>query len=111
VSLATQSTDPDILLSFYKSVRPFGLWKPIAERAELSSEDLSSKSESLHQTILNIVLAMVAITGMYLFPMYLVGHWYTNSMIWFGLTIAAVLVLKYTWYRNLPEQRSEAGSA
>ncbi len=102
-SLATQSTDPDILTSFYKSVRPFGLWRPIAIKVELSAEESSSKSESLQRTILNIVLAMVAITSMYLFPMYLVGHWYLYSGICLLLAVASVIALKYTWYKFLPE--------
>jgi hypothetical protein len=45
---------------------------------------------------------MLAITGLYLFPMYLVGHWYLYSAIWLGLAIAAVFALKYTWYQFLP---------
>jgi hypothetical protein len=45
---------------------------------------------------------MLAITGLYLFPMYLVGHWYLYSAFWFALAIAAVVALKYTWYRFLP---------
>jgi hypothetical protein len=101
-SLATQPTNSDILVSFYKSVRPFGLWKPIARKAELSIEELSSRSESLLRTILNVALAMLAITGLYLFPMYLVGHWYVDSMIWLVLAVAAILALKYTWYQFLP---------
>jgi Na+/proline symporter len=103
VSLATQSTDRDILLGFYKSVRPFGLWKPISEMAELSNEDLSSKTESMKRTILNVLLSMLAITGLYLFPMYLVGHWYFYSAIWLVLAVAAIIILKYTWYNYLPE--------
>ncbi|MCH7558239.1 MAG: hypothetical protein IIB56_12400 [Planctomycetes bacterium] len=106
VSLATQPTDCDILVSFYKTVRPFGLWKPIVEKAELSVEELSSSSESVLRTILNVVLAMLAITGLYLFPMYLVGHWYVNSIIWLVLAIAAILALRYTWYKFLPAERS-----
>jgi len=102
VSFATKPTDNEILAAFYKSVRPFGLWKPIAAKAGVSKKDLSSKSESMSLTILNVLLAMLAITGLYLFPMYLVGRWYLNSVIWLGLAIAAILALKYTWYRFLP---------
>jgi len=108
VSLATRPTEQDILLSFYKSVRPFGLWKPIAIKAELSAEELSSKSENLPQTILNVVLAMCAITGMYLFPMYLVGHWYLYSVICLLLAVTAITTLRYTWYQYLPEDDSSA---
>jgi hypothetical protein len=126
VSLATQPVDRDILVRFYRSVRPFGLWKPVREEAQLSqrtlgttAEELSSakghpsreKSENVLLTILNVVLAMLAITGLYLFPMYLVGHWYAASMFWLGLAIAAVVALRYTWYKHLPEPGPEAGPA
>ena len=103
VSLATRATDEATLVSFYKSVRPFGLWKPIAAKAVVSAQELSSESESMSRTIVNVLLAMLAITGLYLFPMYLVGHWYLYSVIWLGLAIAAIFSLKYTWYRFLPQ--------
>ena len=111
VSLVTQPADQDVLICFYRSVRPFGLWRPIREKARLSAEELAVKSESISLTIFNIILAMLAITGLYLFPMYLVGHWYLNSMIWLGLAIAAVVALRYTWYRNLPVSGQEAESS
>jgi Na+/proline symporter len=107
VSLATQATDEAILVGFYKSVRPFGLWKPIAAKVGLSAKELSPSSESMSRTIVNVLLAMLAITGMYLFPMYLVGHWYLYSVIWLGLAIVAVFALKYTWYRFLPPAGQE----
>ena len=102
VSRATRATDDEILVCFYKSVRPFGLWKPIAMKADLSEKELSAGSESMSRTIINVLLAMIAITGLYLFPMYLVGHWYLNSAIWLILAIAALFALKYTWYQFLP---------
>ena len=108
VSLATQAVDRDVLICFYKSIRPFGLWKPIREQAKLS-EQASPNSENVQMTILNVVLAMLAITGLYLFPMYLVGHWYLTSMIWLVLSLAAIVALRYTWYRNLPGPGQETG--
>ena len=110
VSLATQAVDRDVLICFYKSIRPFGLWKPIREQVQLS-EPVPSNSENIWITIFNIVLAMLAITGLYLFPMYLVGHWYLTSMIWLVLSLAAIVVLRYTWYNNLPEPAGDAGPA
>ena len=111
VSLVTQPADQDVLICFYRSVRPFGLWKPIREQSRLSPEELAVKSESVSRTILNVVLAMFAISGLYLFPMYLVGHRYLNSMIWLGLALVAMVVLRYTWYNNLPDPGPEAGPA
>jgi SSS family solute:Na+ symporter len=108
VSLVTQPAGRNVLIHFYISVRPFGLWKPIREQVQLS-EPVPSNSENVWIAILNIVLAMFAITGLYLFPMYLVGHWYFNSLIWLGLSLVAMVVLRYTWYNNLPKPAEEAG--
>jgi hypothetical protein len=102
VSLATKPTDGDVLVRFYKSVRPFGLWKPVAVKAGLSKQESSSASESVSLTILNVVLGMLAIAGVYLFPMYLVGHWYVNAAVWFALAVVAMVALRYTWYPFLP---------
>ena len=111
VSLTTQPVSRDVLTRFYRSVRPFGLWKTVRKEAKLSQEQLSKKSESISLTILNVTLGMGAISGLYLFPMYLVGHWYVRSVMWLGLAIAAGAILKYTWYKNLPEQGEKLSPA
>jgi Na+/proline symporter len=107
VSIATKPTDSEILAAFYKTVRPFGLWKPIAAKVGLPKQELTSKSESLSRAIVNVLLAMLAITGLYLFPMYLVGRWYLYSATWLGLAIVAIFILKYTWYRFLPQPNKD----
>ena len=106
VSLVTRPVDREVAISFYCNVRPFGLWKPIRRESGLSPEELSAKTESVLLAGVNVVLAMVAISGLYLFPMYLVGHWYFKSIAWLGLAIAAAAALKYTWYENLPKSGS-----
>jgi len=105
-SLATRPVDHGTSISFYRLVRPFGFWGPIRSQAALSAKELASKSENVPLTILNVILGMVAICGLYLFPMYLVGHWYAKSIVWLGVAIAAIAVLAFTWYPNLPASRS-----
>jgi SSS family solute:Na+ symporter len=67
-ALATQPVKKEILVSFYRSVRPFGMWKPIREKAGLSYQELSKKSENASMTIINVVLGMIAIAGPISFP-------------------------------------------
>jgi len=101
-SLATRPTEPEVLARFFRSVRPFGLWKPIREKSGLSKEGRTRPSEKPSLAILNVVLGMTAIFAFYLAPMYLVGHWTGRALLWLGIGTAAVLVLWRTWYRNLP---------
>ncbi|MHB9031020.1 MAG: sodium:solute symporter family transporter [Candidatus Latescibacterota bacterium] len=102
VSLATPPVDRSILVSFYRIVRPFGFWRPVRAASGLSPSELNTKSERLSVTLLNVLLGMVAITGFYLFPMYLVGHWHTFAWICLGTALAATVALAFTWYPNLP---------
>jgi SSS family solute:Na+ symporter len=102
-SLATRPVAGEILIGFYESVRPFGLWGPVREHICAPPEERQARSESPGLGVLNVLVGMVAITGMYLFPMYLVGHWYARSFLWLALASAAIVTLRFTWYNNLPD--------
>jgi Na+/proline symporter len=102
-SLLTSPVETGVLVSFYRSVRPFGLWKPIRKASRLSVEEKSSKSEDVWLAAMNVFLGMTAIVSFYLFPMYLVGHWYRISFLFLGIGLVAVFALRFTWYRNLPQ--------
>ena len=102
VTLATAPVSGSVLVRFYRTVRPFGAWGPVKQEAHLSDQELAAPSERPSFSILNCALAMVAITALYLFPMYLVGHWHGHAAVCLGAALAAIAVLAVTWYRNLP---------
>jgi len=102
-ALLTKPTDQTILVKFYESVRPFGAWGHIRQRANPPEAKSDGASESLWLAAVNVVLGGIAILSMYLFPMYLVGHWHGYAAVCFALAAAAVVTLYFTWYRMLPE--------
>jgi hypothetical protein len=102
----TRPTDESILVGFFRSVRPFGLWGPIRSRCGLSSEELNDPAESPSLAVANLVLSSVVILGVYLAPMYLVGHWHTQALCCLGGALAAAVALYFTWYRNLPPEEA-----
>jgi len=104
-SLLTSPVRKEVLVSFYRSVRPFGAWGPIKQFSSLLEEEKASKAENLGLTALNVLLGMVAIGAFYLFPMYFVGKWYPSALLCLGIGLMAVLLLRFTWYRNLPPPR------
>jgi len=101
-SLLTPPVGQDTLISFYRNVRPFGLWGPIREKAPLSPAEKGQASEKASPAVLNTLLGIIAITGYYLFPMFLVGHWPAQALFCLGAALLATAVLSITWYRNLP---------
>ncbi|MFC1574249.1 hypothetical protein ACFL30_03615 [Candidatus Latescibacterota bacterium] len=104
-SYASKPIDNTILVQFYEQVRPFGLWGPIKAESSLSPDELGRKSERLSLSVLNTVIGIIAITGYYLFPMYLVGHWHAYALLCLGTALAATGCLALTWYRTLPAEK------
>jgi len=91
-----------ILISFYRTVRPFGLWAPVRDRAQLHLNGREKASESAFRSLGNTLLGMIAVTGYYLFPMYLVGHWHGIAVLCLVVALAATAALAKTWYPYLP---------
>jgi len=102
VALLTRPVSRDVLTSFYRTVRPFGAWGAVRARANLTVDEAAAPSESIPFAVLNTGLGIVAISGMYLFPMYLVGHWHVTALLCFGAAALAAVTLYVTWYRRLP---------
>jgi solute:Na+ symporter, SSS family len=69
-SMVTRLVAREVLVDFHCSVRPFGLWGPIRAEANLSPQEQQTRSARAPLAILNVVLGMIAIGGLYLFPMY-----------------------------------------
>jgi len=111
VTLWTAPTDAALLQDFFRTVKPFGFWKPVragqdggdADPASASrSRSLLGSSESAARAVLNTILGIIGLTSLYLCPMYLVGHWHTEALLLGGCFLAAAVILAFTWYRHLP---------
>ncbi|NUQ63870.1 MAG: hypothetical protein HUU20_15440 [Pirellulales bacterium] len=106
----TRPTDPEVLVTFYRTVRPFGAWGPVRAQSGFSTDQLNAPSESPTLALLNVLLGGTAVLGAYLAPMYLVGHWHVRAIAWSGVTALSAVVLYFTWYRTLPETERETRS-
>jgi len=100
----TAPVDEATLVSFYAHVRPFGLWGPVRHASGFRAEAQPLRSERPGLAAVNVCLGMVAITGLYLAPMYLVGHWHAYAAICLAAALAAIGALAFTWYPNLPAE-------
>ncbi len=107
-TFATRPTQGDVLDAFFTSVRPFGFWGPVRRRAGPAA---TAAGEGAGLAAVNVVLGCAAIAGIYLFPMYLVGHWHAWAVVCLAVAVAAGVALVFTWYRRLPPPETEPGGA
>lgn len=101
VSLLTSPTDADTLTTFYRKVQPAGLWSPV-RNAVLEQDPGFKKQLSFAVEFFNTIVAMIAITALYVSMLYLVLNRLSVAFGLIGVTLASAVILYFTWYKTLP---------
>ena len=100
VCLLTAPESDAVLMSFYRTVRPWGFWGPVYEKCRAQNSNFQ-KNRDFPRDMLNIVVGLVWQTSLVTLPIYLViQHWYE---MWLSLAVCVVTsaILKFTWYDHL----------
>jgi hypothetical protein len=105
--LGTYLTPPEedeVLMDFYRKVRPWGFWGPI--RAKVMAQDPAFQpNPDFLRDMFNIVVGMVWQVALVALPIYIVLR--TNiPAIWYCLAAIAVtsVILKFNWYDRLEKR-------
>jgi Na+/proline symporter len=106
VSLLTEPTPIEALKVFYRKVQPAGAWRP-AKEAVLADDPEFKKQSPFSRDALNTVIAMTGIAALYVSMLYLVLHRLNIGFTLLGITSASVVILYFTWYKNLPPPSTE----
>jgi SSS family solute:Na+ symporter len=101
-SYATPPTDKATLMSFYRNVRPWGLWRPVHEMV-LKEDPGFTGNDNFQRNLLNIVLGIIAQLCLTLLPMYIVLWLKAPLLLTVALLAIIILVLKKTWWDRLNE--------
>lgn len=94
--------DDEILIKFYKQVRPWGFWKPIHNK--VVAQDPSFKSDANFKLdMFNVVIGTIWQTSLIVIPIYIVLR---EKLPFFeAVVVLAItsLILKKTWWNKLTE--------
>ncbi len=99
---AAPPTNTATLLNFYKTVRPWGFWKPIHEMA-MAEDPGFERNKNLPINILNVALGMGGQILLMLLPMYLILSKWTGLGIVLALLVVVFVVMKRTWWNRLTD--------
>ena len=93
-------TDAAVLKDFYKTVKPWGFWKPVHEM--VVAEDPSFQpNKRFKLDMFNVVLGMIAQSCLTILPMYVVLWLKLPLLITVMILITVIMILKRTWWDKL----------
>jgi Na+/proline symporter len=99
-SYAAPPTEEAVLMSFYRTVRPWGFWKPVHEK--LVREDPSFQGNGNFRTdVFNIALGMIGQLCLTILPMYIVLWLKGPLLVTVALLMIICVTLKKTWWDRL----------
>lgn len=99
-TLLTPPESDEVLMSFYKQVRPWGFWGPIHEKVVLEDPDFQ-ENKDFKRDAFNIVIGMIWQISLVVLPIYLVIREMESMLIALGVMIVTSLILKKNWYNKL----------
>ncbi|WP_298442129.1 sodium:solute symporter family protein [uncultured Ferrimonas sp.] len=100
VSLNTAAVDNQTLQQFYRTVRPWGFWQPIAQQVESSSPNFPH-NRNFGSDMSNVALGVLAQTCLVALPIFTVLQDFQRAGIALVLLLVSAVLLKRNWYDRL----------
>jgi SSS family solute:Na+ symporter len=101
-SYAAPATDVEVLKSFYKNVRPWGMWNPIRDMV-IAEDAAFTPNKNFKINMFNVVLGVIAQLCLTILPMYLVLHQKIPLAVAAIILFVIIVILKKTWWNRLNE--------
>lgn len=97
---AAPATNETVLISFYKTVKPWGFWKPIHEKI-LETNPSFVGNNNFKLDMFNVVIGIIGQLCFTLLPMYFILNMQQPLWITIAAIVIIVLILKRTWWDKL----------
>jgi SSS family solute:Na+ symporter len=102
-TLATAPEKDEVLMDFYKNVRPWGLWRPIYEKVKAADPNFE-RNKDFSRDMVNVIVGIIWQMTFVLIPIYLLIKQFTGM--WISIAVLAVtsIFLKFNWYNKLEKE-------
>ena len=102
-TLLTAPESDEILIDFYRRVRPWGFWGPILKKV-LAEDPGFKKNKDFLRDMFNIAVGIVWQISLVALPLYIVIREFDRVAMALGVVLVTSLILKLTWYDHLEER-------
>ncbi len=101
-SYAAPPTDEAVLKSFYKTIRPWGFWKPVHRK--VAAEDAAFVgNKNFKLNMFNVAVGIIGQLCLTILPMYVVLWLKLPLLITAVILFTVIVILKKTWWNRLGE--------
>jgi Na+/proline symporter len=104
VSYLTPPTDEEVLVDFYLTVQPAGLWRPVLKKVRQLRPGFRKETRFRHD-LLNVAVGIPWLFSLWVSTMYLVGRKYQTAGLFFAAAVLLSVVLYFTWYKPLSKAK------
>jgi Na+/proline symporter len=110
-TLLTKPDEEQVLIDFYRRVRPWGFWGPVLKLVRAQDPAFEPNPDFLRD-MFNVAVGIVWQITLVALPIYFVIQQFTRAAIAAAIVAVTSLILKFTWYDHLCKQeaRWEAGA-
>jgi len=99
-------TDKETLKYFYKTVRPWGFWKPVYDSIKIENPGFE-KNYSFGTDMFNVAIGIVGQTALIIIPVYVVLMNKIPLIISSLIFMLCLLILRKTWWNKLEDKKVE----
>jgi Na+/proline symporter len=105
-TLLTKAEPDEVLMDFYRRVRPWGFWGPVLKKV-LAEDPGFQRNKDFFRDMFNIAVGIIWQVSLVALPLYVVIQEWDRVAISAGVILATSLILKLTWYDHLAEREVE----
>ncbi|AWH83757.1 sodium:solute symporter [Flavobacterium album] len=102
-SYAAPPTNEETLKEFYKTVRPWGFWKPVRMKIQASEDPGIQKNRNFGINMANVAMGIAGQILLTLLPMYFILSKWTGFGIVLALLAVIFITMKSTWWNRLKD--------
>jgi len=100
----TKPEDEEILKKFYMSVRPWGFWKPIADKIKAEQPGFETNTDCGRHW-LNVTIGIIWQVTLVALPVYIVIQKPRGIVSAMVVLVVTTLILKKRWFDHLPSEK------
>jgi hypothetical protein len=101
-TLLTKPEEDEVLMKFYKQVRPWGFWKPIHQKV-LQLDPAFKSDANFKRDMFNVAVGIVWQTSLVALPIFIVVREKGSMVSALAILLVSSLVLRKTWWKNITD--------